>query len=155
MLGVLKGLALTWKTTWRKPVTLQYPDERLPVQPRFWGFPGLLWDDATEEPFCTGCQVCMRYCPTSAIRVTMRDNPRAKDGQSKRRKMVEDFHLNLSRCIACNICVEVCNFDAIEMTWQHEQAGYAPDIVADLPMLFKFSVDKRRQQKEQGAAQGS
>lgn len=135
----------------RTPVTRQYPDEHLPIQNRFWGFPGLLWDDAADEPYCTGCQVCMRNCPTSAITVTMKDNPRAKEGLSKRRKIVEDFEINLSRCIACNICVEVCNFDAIEMTYQHEQASYYPDVIADLPTLFDFSRNKQRYREQHGA----
>ena len=30
------------------------------------------------------------------------------------------FEINLGRCILCGICVEVCNFDAIEMSHQHE-----------------------------------
>ncbi len=150
MLGILKGLLLTWKTTVRTPVTRQYPDEHLPVQQRFWGFPGLIWDAAADEPFCTGCQVCMRNCPTGAITVAMKDNPRQKEGKSKRRKIVDDFEINLSRCIACNICVEVCNFDAIEMSYQHEEASYYPDIIADLPMLFQFSRNKHRYLEAQG-----
>src|SRR5207248_121313 len=56
LIGTLKGLVQTWKTNWRKPVTVQYPDERLPLQPRYMGFPGLMWDDEHDEPFCTGCQ---------------------------------------------------------------------------------------------------
>lgn len=142
MIGVVKGLITTWKTHWRKPVTVQYPEERLPLAPRFMGFPGLIWDYDTDEPFCTGCQVCQRYCPTGAIYVTMKDNPKAAEGKSKRRKIVEVFELNISRCISCQICVEVCNFDAIEMTHVHEEAGYFPDVVADLDQLFKMSREK-------------
>jgi len=143
MLGVLKGLATTWKTHFRRSVTVEYPDERLPLQPRFMGFPGLMWDAAVDEPFCTGCQVCMRYCPTSCMNVTMKDNPKFATGESKRRKIVDDFTINLSRCISCSICVEVCNFEAIEMTHTHERAGYYPDQVADLATLFQMSADHR------------
>ena len=85
MIGVLKGLAQTWRTHWRTPVTVQYPSERLPLQPRYMGFPGLMWDDANDEPFCTGCQVCMRNCPTNCMTVTMKDNPKfAEDRKSTR-----------------------------------------------------------------------
>ncbi len=143
MIGTLKGLVQTWKTHWRKPVTVQYPDERLPLQPRYMGFPGLIWDQEHDEPFCTGCQVCMRYCPTNCIQVSMKDNPKFASGESKRRKTVEDFTLNISRCISCSICVEVCNFEAIEMTHVHERAGYFPDAVADINTLFQMSADHR------------
>lgn len=151
MIGVLKGLIQTWKSNSRKPVTVEYPNERLPLQPRYMGFPGLIWDTNVDEPFCTGCQVCMRYCPTQCMFVTMKDNPKQAAGESKRRKIVEQFTLDISRCISCSICVEVCNFDAIEMTHVHEQAGYYPDHVADLPILFKMSADFRAQQGKKPA----
>ena len=120
MKGILKGLATTIKTMLRSPVTVQYPDQHLPLAPRFMGPPGLLWDDVIDESKCVGCQVCARYCPTDCIYVTMKDNEKYKDGTSKRKKMVDDFVLDISRCIICGICVEVCNFDAIVMTHEHE-----------------------------------
>ena len=123
MIGTLKGLAVTIKTAFKKPVTVQYPEEHMPLAPRYAGFPLLLWDDKTEEPACTGCQVCMRYCPTDCITVTMKDNPKFKDGTSKRKKIVENFTLRMERCILCSICVEVCNFEAITMSDLHEEAN--------------------------------
>jgi len=122
MIGLLKGLGVTLKAAFRKPVTVQYPKEHLPLSPRYMGFPVLLWDDRVDEPACTGCQVCMRYCPTECITVTMKDNPKFKEGTSKRRKIVDAFQIKYERCILCAICVEVCNFEAILMSDYHEQA---------------------------------
>ena len=34
------------------------------------------------------------------------------------------FEINLGRCILCGICVDVCNFDAIEMSHEHERSNY-------------------------------
>ena len=104
----------------RKPVTVQYPTVRVPYAPRMRGFPALIWDDAVGEHFCTGCQVCARYCPTNAIFVTMKNNPLNQTGQSPRRKIVNQFYLDYGRCIQCKICVDVCNFDAIEMSHETE-----------------------------------
>ena len=127
MLGNIKGLAVTLATFFRKPVTYQYPKEHKPVEARFMGFPVLTWDEKVGEPFCTGCMVCVRYCPTQCMTATMKDNPLRSEGKSSRRKIVDSFEINLGRCILCAICVDVCNFDAIEMSYEHELSKYARD----------------------------
>lgn len=120
MLGNLKGLATTFISFFRPVVTAQYPKEHLPVAPRYMGFPVLTWDEKVGEPYCTACMVCVRNCPTQCMSATMIDNPLFQEGKSKRRKIVSDFEINLGRCILCAICVEVCNFDAITMSHEHE-----------------------------------
>jgi formate hydrogenlyase subunit 6/NADH:ubiquinone oxidoreductase subunit I len=122
MIGSLKGLAVTLATMMRRPVTAQYPDpeRRLPIDERFMGFPSLLWDYSNDEPYCTGCMVCVRECPTQCMTADMSDNARFESGESTRKKIIEKFEINLGRCILCGICVDVCNFDAIEMSHEHE-----------------------------------
>jgi NADH-quinone oxidoreductase subunit I len=121
----VKGLLITIQWLFRKPVTAHYPEQHLPVQKRYMGFPGLLWDDTADEPFCTGCMVCVRECPTQCMTAVMHDNPKAKEGTSHRRKIIETFEINLNRCILCGICEDVCALDAIEMTHEHELASFA------------------------------
>ncbi|MEE8442315.1 MAG: NADH-quinone oxidoreductase subunit I [Dehalococcoidia bacterium] len=116
----MKGLAATFIAFFRPVVTAQYPDQHLPMAPRFMGFPVLTWDEKVGEPYCVACMVCVRNCPTQCMSATMIDNPLQKEGKSKRRKIVSDFEINLGRCILCGICVEVCNFDAIIMSHEHE-----------------------------------
>jgi NADH-quinone oxidoreductase subunit I len=123
MIGSLKALAVTLSTMGRRKVTAEYPKEHLPVDERYMGFPALLWDSARDEPFCTGCMVCVRYCPTQCMSAEMKDNPKFASGDSHRRKIIDTFEINLNRCILCGICVDVCNFDAIEMSHEHELAG--------------------------------
>ncbi|MDZ7728819.1 MAG: NADH-quinone oxidoreductase subunit I [Dehalococcoidia bacterium] len=127
MIGMFKGLATTLSVFTRKPVTIQYPDERhvLPVRQR--SFPVLTWDFDHDEPFCTGCNVCVRNCPVDCMTATMVDNPKYAEGTSDRRKIVEKFWIDYARCMRCNICVEVCPFEAIVMdnNWSgHEHASY-------------------------------
>ena len=139
MKGLLQGLVTTIKTTLRKPVTVQYPDQHIPLSPRYMGFPALIWDKKLDEPACTGCQVCARMCPTECITVTMKDNPRHADSTSPRRKIVDDFSIDYSRCILCGICVEVCNFDAIVMTDAHEEAvSFKGTLKMDMKRLFEL-----------------
>ncbi len=126
MIGFIEGLRVTLKTALRKPVTDQYPDpdKRHRLADRYMGFPALLWDGDVPEPYCTGCMVCVRACPTQCMSAQMTDNPKFASEQSRRRKIIESFEINLGRCILCGICVDVCNFDAIEMSHEHELSKY-------------------------------
>ena len=149
MLNSIKGMILTLVSSakgLREPVTRQYPatgnflrreEAPTPVQPRFMGFPALTWDGEVGEPYCTSCMVCIRQCPTQCMSATMKDNPLQQEGQSTRRKIVDSFEINLNRCILCGICVEVCNFDAIVMSHEHEMSTYNRNgDRVDLPALL-------------------
>ena len=141
MIGFLEGLMVTLKTAGRKPITAQYPepDKRQAVQERFMGFPALMWDKEIEEPYCTGCMVCIRNCPTQCMTAKMKDNPLEAEGKSSRRKIIDQFEINLGRCILCAICVDVCNFDAIEMSHEHELSKYQRNgNRLDLPGLLQL-----------------
>lgn len=154
MINSIKGMFLTLLSGakgLRAPVTQQYPatgnllrrqEAPTPVQPRFMGFPALTWDAEVGEPFCTSCMVCIRQCPTQCMSATMQDNPLQAEGKSSRRKIVESFEINLNRCILCGICVEVCNFDAIVMSHQHEMSTYSRNgDRVDLPELLEAGYE--------------
>lgn len=115
MKGILKGLGVTLSTFSRKPVTVEYPDDKHPLPVRQRSFPVLLWDFDHEEPMCTGCNICVRNCPVDCMTAVMIDNPKQPEGTSNRRKIVDKFWIDYARCMRCNICVEVCPFEAIVM----------------------------------------
>ncbi|MCX8250494.1 MAG: 4Fe-4S dicluster domain-containing protein [Dehalococcoidia bacterium] len=137
MLSGLRGLGVTLRGALRPKVTFEYPKEHLPVDNRFMGFPALTWDVARDEPYCTGCMVCVRYCPTQCMSAKMQDNEKFSEGVSHRKKIIESFEINLGRCILCGICVDVCNFDAIEMSLEHERSERLRNANrVDLPTLL-------------------
>ncbi len=158
MINSIKGLLLTLVSTMnglRNPVTRQYPatgtlwsreEAPTPVQDRFMGFPALTWDGEVEEPFCTSCMVCIRHCPTQCMTATMKDNPLQQEGKSTRRKIVDSFEINLNRCILCGICVEVCNFDAIVMSHEHEMSTFQRNgDRVNLPVLLEIGTKFQRE----------
>ena len=125
-------------------MTAQYPhpQKRLEIANRFMGFPALTWDYDVGEPYCTGCMVCIRDCPTQCMSANMKDNPLHEEGKSRRRKIIEEFEINLGRCILCGICVDVCNFDAIEMSHEHELSKYQRnDNRVDLDRLIAMGTE--------------
>ena len=145
MRGISKSMARTFAVFLRKPVTRDYPSYHKPIPERDRAFPLLLWDEDIHEPFCTGCHACERACPVECMTVLMKDNPNHKklEGTSSRRKIIDKFWIDYARCMRCNICVEVCNLDAIAMnnTWEgHETSVYdRQDLVMDLQQLLSQS----------------
>ncbi len=147
MIGILKSFGMTARAVFRRPVTIQYPTVHREIPNRDRAFPILLWDENIDEPFCTGCHACERACPVECMTVTMKDNPLHATGQSKRRKIIDEFWIDYGRCMRCNICVEVCNFEAIGMnnTWAgHELSRFdRSDLILDLDMLLAQSKAKK------------
>ncbi len=157
MINSVRALRVTLGTMLRRKVTAEYPKEHLPLQPRFMGFPALTWDYARDEPFCTGCMVCVRYCPTQCMSAEMRDNPSFSEGTSHRKKIIDTFEINLGRCILCGICVDVCNFDAIEMSFEHERSdrlrnGNRVDLAELLDMGTRYQKEAGWKQSKPNAA---
>ena len=63
-IGIAKGLAVTFKYLLRKPITTQYPEERLTISRRTRGVE-LVWSDER----CSGCITCAKSCPQGVIRI--------------------------------------------------------------------------------------
>jgi formate hydrogenlyase subunit 6/NADH:ubiquinone oxidoreductase subunit I len=147
MLGIIKSLGVTARAVFRKPVTIQYPTVHREIANRDRAFPILIWDFDVDEPFCTGCHACERACPVECMTVVMKDNPLHASGQSKRRKIIDEFWIDYGRCMRCNICVEVCNFEAIGMnnTWAGHELSRSSraDLVFDLDQLLSQSKAKK------------
>ena len=78
-------------------------------------FPVLFHDDSLDEPACTGCMACVNYCPTQCISVTVDRNPRFLGGASNRKTIATSFEIDLSQCVECGICVEMCDHEAIAL----------------------------------------
>ena len=145
MRGIIRSFMTTGSTLLRRPVTREYPESHRELPERDRAFPLLLWDQDIDEPFCTGCHACERACPVECMTVLMKDNPNhtSQGGTSTRRKIIDKFWIDYGRCMRCNICVEVCNFDAIGMnnTWSGHESSVPDrlDLVMDLQQLLSQS----------------
>ena len=114
--------------------TYQYPEERIPLAENSRTFPFLVYDDAPIQMRCTACKICEIECPPQCIYIVM---DRDEKGKPLQRPKV--FDIDLSVCMQCGICVEVCPFESIKMDCDFEQARYGrfEPLLAHLPDLLK------------------
>jgi len=143
MKGILGGFVQTVKSFLTPPVTRLYPYERPPLEPRFMGAPSLLWDDKIDEIVCVACNICARSCPDDCIYLT---GEKYEGEKTKKKNIVKDYFIDLGRCSYCGICVEVCPFDANEMSPHFELSTYdRQQLVYDKDQLIKIGrgVDRR------------
>ncbi|MEL4428080.1 4Fe-4S binding protein, partial [Shewanella indica] len=57
-----------------KPLTIQYPEQKVPVYPRFRGRHKLHRFEDTGLEKCVGCSLCAAACPADCIRVVAAEN---------------------------------------------------------------------------------
>lgn len=105
---IITGLAITFKHMLKKPVTVQYPEEKRPMPPRFRGSIVLTRDPDGEER-CVACYLCSGACPVDCISMA------SAEGENGRRYAAW-FRINFTRCILCGLCAEACPTLAIQMS---------------------------------------
>lgn len=105
---LLTGMRVTGKYFWKKKFTVQYPEEKTPVSPRFRGLHALRRYPNGEER-CIACKLCEAVCP--ALAITIEAEPRT-DGL--RRTTL--YEIDLFKCIYCGFCEEACPVDSIVLT---------------------------------------
>ena len=121
--GLLKGLSETAKNfigSYSDPArltTVEYPEERLLLKENTRNFPFLVHDGSDPEKAlrCVACKICEKECPPQCIYIVLE-----RDEKGKPQKHPRVFDIDISVCMSCQICVEVCPFDAIKMDQVYE-----------------------------------
>ena len=70
----LRGLKTTMARLIEGPLTIEYPEEKTPVYPRFRGRHKLHKFEDTGLEKCVGCSLCAAACPADCIRVVAAEN---------------------------------------------------------------------------------
>jgi len=125
---IIRGMYLTLKHMFFRPVTLNYPYERSFVSARFRGEHMLRRYDSGEER-CISCKLCEAVCPAQAITITPDE---CVEGQDVRRTL--QYDIDMTKCIYCGLCQEACPVDAIVegpnsnfATFTHDELLYSKE----------------------------
>ena len=123
-------------------MTIQYPEEKTPVYPRFRGRHKLHRFEDTGLEKCVGCSLCAAACPADCIRVVAAENDPA-DRVSAGERYAAVYEINLARCIFCGYCEVACPFDAITMGHEYEMADYnRGDLIFTKEMLLAEPLER-------------
>jgi len=120
--GLLKGLAETARNFFGSYVdkdrltTIQFPEERAPRIEASRNFPFLVYDGTDPQAGlrCVSCLICEKECPPKCIFIE-KSTDKKPDAVGKPQFYPTRFNIDVSVCMSCQICVEVCPFDAIKM----------------------------------------
>ena len=121
MIDLIKGFNVTLKALFRTKVTVQYPEVKTPLSPRFRGKLALMRYDNGEER-CIACKLCSAVCPAQAITI---ESEERNDGTRRTTK----YEIDAFKCIYCGFCEQACPVDSIvetnifeyHMTENHER----------------------------------
>ena len=105
---IRSGMKITAKQLLNDKITLQFPEERTPISPRFKGLHALRRYPNGEER-CIACKLCEAVCPANAITI----ESEVKDDGTRR---ATQYDIDLFKCIFCGFCEESCPVDAIVET---------------------------------------
>jgi len=109
---LFKGLSVTGRYFFKRKFTVQYPEEKAPISPRFRGLHALRRYPNGEER-CIACKLCEAVCP--ALAITIECEPR-EDGSRRTTR----YEIDLFKCIYCGFCEESCPVDSIVETGIYE-----------------------------------
>jgi NADH-quinone oxidoreductase subunit I len=102
---IVIGLSLTLKYLFKPKVTINYPDKKGAISPRFRGQHMLRKYNNGQER-CIACKLCEAVCPAQAIII----EAQSSDDESRR---TIRYDIDMTKCIYCGLCQEACPVDAI------------------------------------------
>jgi NADH-quinone oxidoreductase subunit I len=116
MWSALRTLWVVFRHMFERRVTVQYPEEKPKLAPR-WRGRIILSRDPDGGERCVACYLCAVACPVGCIALQAAEDEHG-------RRYPEFFRINFSRCIFCGWCEEACPTCAIQLTPDFELGEY-------------------------------
>lgn len=155
VITVLEGMWVTFRHLFKPTITVQYPREKVPLYPRT---RAMLVNHAED---CGYCLSCKRVCPVDIFTIA---GARAEPGEDlgilpdgKPKKMhILEFKIDMSKCIYCGLCVDVCDTKSLRWEQPQEQPVYDRRRLhldfSDMTEEDKRRVRKREDERKQAKA---
>jgi len=102
---LLKGLTITLSHLFSKKITIQYPEERIPISVKFRGLHALR-RHVDGEDRCISCKLCEIICPSISITIS-------PDNRIDETRRTSAYEIDLFKCIYCGACEEACPVDSV------------------------------------------
>lgn len=136
---ICRGMATVFVHAFRPPVTLEYPEHKPDLSPRFKGRIALLRKPDGSES-CTGCKMCSKVCPCTDLIQIQTNKIEGPDGKPK--TIVEKYTIDIGRCIFCGNCTEVCPINCLVLTEQFELADYSREALVYTKEMLLLSTEE-------------
>jgi NADH-quinone oxidoreductase subunit I len=120
---LITGFVTTFKHMFRKANTIDYPNEKMPMFPKWRGKQVLMRDENGLEK-CVACGLCAVACPADAIYLEPAENDGTVAAGPRYAKI---YQIHKTRCIFCGFCEEACPVSAIFMGKDYELSVYSKD----------------------------
>lgn len=124
--SLVTGMRVTFDEYFTKKVTEQYPENRkttLHISPRHRGRL-IMKRDENDVVKCVACTMCEKACPNGTIKIV---SQMVTNEEGKKKRQLVDYQYDLGECMFCQLCVNACNFDAIEFTNDFENSVFNRD----------------------------
>jgi len=118
--GIRAGLYITFQHLFRKKFTVQYPEQRIEIDPTYRGKISLLFQPVTGEDICISCKQCANTCPVECIHI----EPRVDENKKRH---VGTFDVDLAKCLFCGLCEEICPVSCIVLDPVYDYSSYSRD----------------------------
>lgn len=103
ILSLIIGHLTVFKHSFKRKVTLEYPEVKPAIPERFRGKPDWYGDK------CIACKICEKVCPAVAVTINKQEDN-------------INFKIDLSKCILCGNCMYHCPKGAIVLSGDYELA---------------------------------
>jgi NADH-quinone oxidoreductase subunit I len=116
MFSIFGGLWRVLLHMFHRRVTVQYPEKKAYLSPR-WRGRIILSRDPDGGERCVACYLCAVACPVGCISLQSTEDEHG-------RRYPAFFRINFSRCIFCGLCEEACPTYALQLTPDYEMGEF-------------------------------